>query len=318
MQRILAVTYSQAGQTARAADALLAGLSAAADVEITRLALDPEAPRGLPWRFFDFVRALPEAVRPAAPGGAARVDPAALASADTVVLAYPVWFLSPATPVAGFLRTLPDGALAGKQVITVATCRNMWVEAQKVVRRLVEARGGRVVAHAALVDRAPTYASLVTTPRFFLTGKRTFESRAMRRLFPEFGIRDAEYARLAAWARTLPADPDGPPRTHFELDTSMALAEAVGRRIFRLLTLPWPLVRPRPRPAQNLYLTLVVAAMVVAILALLPPLAVLGGLPPMRRRAARWSERLTSRRGATDPDRLSTGSREEGAHVSRA
>lgn len=290
------VIYSQVGQTARAAAVLLSGLEAASALTVERVDLaQEESVRDrfrMPWSFFDFLRALPASIHPSLRITAA--DSANFDGDDLVILAYPVWFLSPAAPVASYLRSLPDGALRGKPVITVSTCRNMWFEAQVLIRSLVEQKGGRVIAHATLEDRAPAYASLVTTPLFFLAGRKTFQSERLRRIFPEFGISEGEYEALAEWARRFAAGDPGEIPGRWRINTSMMLSEILGRKIFQALTIPWPLFEGRPEPVQNIYLAFMSACMFAGIATLMPPLAISGRLPPVRRRLEAMARLLTS------------------------
>ncbi len=300
MRRILGVVYSQTGQTARAMERYLEGAAPAAEYTVSRvnLAEDPGV-RGMyhhPWSFFDFLRALPGSHRPELATGSVPLD-----GVDILVIAYPVWFLSPAAPVGSFLRGLPAGALDGKAVITISTSRNMWFEAQRLVRRLVEAKGGRVHAHVALEDRGPTYATLITTPRFFLTGKDRFQSPLASRLFPPFGVAEGEYAALREWAGAHPAGAPPADGGFFKLKTPLALAEVVGRRIFSALLTPWAFFRHRGKVAQNAYLLVVAACTMLGILLLLPPLAILGSLPPLRQiLARRWRSSLISKPPAAE------------------
>lgn len=300
--QIRLIRYSQVGQTARAATILLSSLKSDSDVSSSAINLEEdESVNGLfhmPWSFFDFLRALPASIRPSIQVKAAQT--ANFDKDDLVILAYPVWFLSPAAPITSFLQGLPDGALSGKPVITVSTCRNMWFQAQVIVRELVEKKGGKVIAHAALEDRAPAYASLVTTPLFFLTGRKTFDSPRLRRAFPEFGVSEEEYAAFAEWTQRLAAGDSSAMPGHFRLNTSMMLSEVLGRKIFQALTVPWPLFEDRAETVQNVYLSFMCACMFTGIATLMPPLAIAGKLPPIRRRLEALASRLTSS-GAPHP-----------------
>jgi hypothetical protein len=305
MHNIVVISYSQSGQTQRAVDGYVTRLAGSREVSVHRLVLQAEPAWAesyrFPWSFFSFLRALPDSVTAAhgakapalslesTPESAGAEASTLLATADLVVIAYPVWFLCPAVPISVFLRSSAAQSLVGKTVHTVATCRNMWVQAQLTVRRLVEHAGGKVARHAILEDRGPAFATLITTPRYFLTGKRTFSSSALSRVFPPFGVDERAYAELEAWASDWEASP-----VHCHFNPSMALAEYVGKGIFRLLLVPWHLVRTTPRLVQNVYLSFVAACTAAGIVCLMPPLVLLGRLPPLRRRILRWQTRLCS------------------------
>ena len=298
VRRYLIVTYSQSGQTARAAEIFAANLPNQGEVSIDQLNLaEDEGVRGayrMPWGLFDFLRAQPEAFEPSMrlrASSTVRLD-----QYDVVVIVYPVWFLSPATPVSSFLRGLPPCSLAGKEVVTIATCRNMWFEAQRMMRALVEEKGGRVIAHVALEDRAPTYATLVTTPRFFLTGERGFSSELMQRLFPAFGITEEEFAEYAGWVRTFPSTGAGDPPCMFRFKSPLALAEVIGRKISRTIYLPWPAIASTPKLIQNAYLSFAAFCTVAGIITLMPPAAIVGKTPPVQRVLSRMQGQAISRR----------------------
>lgn len=298
MKRVLAISYSQSGQSARALDTFLEGFAPAEELEIERVDLGSEPAvqehYKMPWNFFDFLRAQPEAFKPKmAIEACSRVHVGAF---DTLVISYPVWFLSPATPVSAFLVGLPGGSLQDKEVITISTCRNMWLEAQLMIRALVERLGGRVVAHITLEDTAPTYATLVTTPRFFLSGKKGFSSKVMQRLFPPFGVAESEYLALKDWAGQFKVD-QAAPKSRFRFKTSLALAEVVGRRISLGIYRAWPLVRGRSSFLQGIYLALAGACTFALIMLLMPPTVLVGKLPPLRRALERLPGRLVSELG---------------------
>jgi len=293
--RILIVYYSQAGQTERAAELLARSFGAGATIQLRNLANDLGI-RGLypmPWSFFGFLRAQPGSFSPRERFEThAAVEPD---SFDIMVLVYPVWFLSPASPVGAWLEQLPRGCLAGKRIVTVCTARNMWVEAQRIVRELIEENGGIVVAHAALEDRAPEAKSLVTTPYFFLTGSKSFASAKRRAAFPPFGIDDAEYDRLGRFGAAVAAMRSNERVAAFDTKPRRVLAEIVGRRISQFYCGLWPLVRHLPSGVGNAYMGLVAVATIISMIVLMPPTALVARLPGLSRLLASWPDKLLSR-----------------------
>jgi hypothetical protein len=67
----------------------------------------------------------------------------------------------------------------------------MWQRAWVELRRLVEARGGRVIDHLVLVDQGPDWTTFYTTPRWLLTGKRQGGP------FPPAGVSEKDIAALS-------------------------------------------------------------------------------------------------------------------------
>lgn len=94
---------------------------------------------------------------------------------DLVIVPYQVWFLAPSLPITAFLNH-PNAKklLAGKPVVTVIACRNMWMLAQDKMKIMLAACGARLLDNVALVDPSPTLTTLVTTPLWLLSGKRDF------------------------------------------------------------------------------------------------------------------------------------------------
>ena len=176
MKRVLVVHFSQTGQLARIARRLASPLAASGEVELVEEVLRPRAPYPFPWPLLRFFDAMPEAVlldppplEPLAVMADEQVDP----QFDLVVLAYQVWFLSPSGPVTAFLKSESGKRLLrGRPVVTVIACRNMWLNAQETVKALIHEAGGELRDNVVFTDRAPTLATLITTPRWLLTGKR--------------------------------------------------------------------------------------------------------------------------------------------------
>ena len=101
MAKALIIFYSQAGQTEKAVRRFSAGLSRHLDVET--VPIETVEPFRFPWSITRFFRVFPLCVK--------SVTPAILLMQiewdryDLIVLAYPVWFLSPALPMQAFLKS---------------------------------------------------------------------------------------------------------------------------------------------------------------------------------------------------------------------
>jgi len=171
MKRVLVVHFSQTGQLAHVVRRLVSPFAdATGEVELVEEILRPRTPYPFPWPLLRFFDTMPESVL---------LDPPALepiraeGKFDLVVLAYQVWFLSPSGPVTAFLKSdAGKRLLNGRPVVTVIGCRNMWLTAQETVKRLIHEAGGELRDNVAFTDRAPTMATLITTPLWLLTGKK--------------------------------------------------------------------------------------------------------------------------------------------------
>jgi hypothetical protein len=197
-KRILVVYYSQTGQLTRVARSMMAPLEAHPDIEVVWRALEPLTPYPFPWGFFDFLDAFPETVHldppPIKPLGLGHDE-----RFDLVVLAYTVWFLSPAPPVAAFLQSRDARVLKDTPVVTLIACRNMWITAQETVKRLLAERGGRLIDNVVLIDQGPPWATFLTTPRWMLTGRKD----GFWGVFPPAGVSEADIAAAARFGHAL-------------------------------------------------------------------------------------------------------------------
>jgi len=172
MKRVLVVHFSQTGQLARVARALVSPLAEANDVELAEEPLRPRRPYPFPWSLWSFLDAMPETVLlepPALEPFSVRADE----RFDLIILAYQVWYLAPSGPMTAFLKgEAGKRLLRGRPVVTVIACRNMWLLAQETVKRLIQEAGGRLLDNVAFTDQGGTLATFVTTPRWLLTGRR--------------------------------------------------------------------------------------------------------------------------------------------------
>ena len=172
-KRVLAICYSQTGQIARIAEQVLSPLRENSGVLLHLEVLRPLRAYPFPWPFFRFFDAFPEAAHLVAP----ELEPLALNGTedfDLVIIFYQVWFLAPSLPVTAFLQHATAAKLLrNKSVITVLACRNMWLKAQEKMQGMLEHLGARLIDNVVLADRGNVFATLITTPRWFLTGKQT-------------------------------------------------------------------------------------------------------------------------------------------------
>jgi hypothetical protein len=172
VKRVLVLSYSQTGQLADITQNIIAPLQQCPNFSVHVETLRPVTPFPFPWRFFSFLDAFPESAQMVAPS----LQPLSLTGDedfDLVILPYQVWFLAPSLPITAFLNhPLAKKLLAGKPVVTIIACRNMWLLAQEKMKRSLSARGARLLDNVAMVDPSPTLTTLITTPMWLLSGKR--------------------------------------------------------------------------------------------------------------------------------------------------
>lgn len=305
-KNVLVIHYSQTGQLSSIVARLLQPL-AAAGVRITEEVLVPERPFPFPWPLFDFLDAFPESVRlDPRPNRPLSLEPDA--HYDLVILAWQVWYLSPSQPITAFLQSA-DGRrlLAGKPVVSVVACRNMWMTAYDKLTALVAAAGGRIIDHVAFTDNAHPLATFITTPRWLLRGRR---DRFLG--LPPAGVAAADVAAAERFGHALAAAL-ADDREHGStpllaglraapVNPRLVVSERAGQRAFRVWS---ALVRACGRPGQwrrrpalalfALYLVTLIITVVPASLVLQKALA-----PLLRSRLAALRDHYERPSGAAD------------------
>lgn len=171
-KKVLVIRYSQSGQLNELADSLLAPLCNDPGIALHIETLQPAQPFPFPWGFFRFLDAFPESFHLAA----RELKPLSLSGDedfDLIVLPYQVWFLAPSQPITAFLKhPLAKKLLAGKPVVTLIACRNMWLMAHEKLKGLLARAGARLIDNVVYVDPGPTLATFFTTPKWLLSGSR--------------------------------------------------------------------------------------------------------------------------------------------------
>ena len=182
MKRVLALYYSQTGQLRSALDSFLSGLDPR-EFQVHVAAIRPRHDYPFPWSFFRFLDVFPESVLGIAPEiEPPDFDPAA--HYDLIVLGYTVWYMAPSLPVQGFLRSPHARVLAGRPVITLVACRNMWHTASVRMKSELARLGAELSDNVVVTDSGPAWTTFVTTPRWMLTGRKD----RFWRVFPPAGV----------------------------------------------------------------------------------------------------------------------------------
>ncbi|CAA0106518.1 Uncharacterised protein [Zhongshania aliphaticivorans] len=294
-KRILVIYYSQSGQLTNVINSITEPLQKAADIEVVFECLQPIKPYPFPWPFLSFFDHFPETVhdkpQPIAPLSTATEKPF-----DLVILAYTVWFLSPAQPITAFLQsTAAKQLLHNTPVITVIACRNMWLMAQEKVKRHLTLLSARLIDNIVLTDPSHSAATFISTPLWVLTGKK---GPFLNGLIPAAGV-DAKAIKAAsrfgeAIAQQLPvrASNDNAPLLQnlgaVTINERLIASERIAIRSFRL----WgALLRSLGKPGTLLrraVLVLYILFLITLILTVVPVTAIFKTLlaPLMKKRIA--------------------------------
>lgn len=270
-KHILVISYSQTGQLTRLVENFLQPLQANRLI-IEHHQLEPQTPYPFPWKFIPFFNQFPESVhlQPAP------IQPVPLEREkyDLVIIAYTVWFLSPAQPMTAFLQSEQAKVLNDTPVITLIGCRNMWLMAQEKMKKMIAERDGNLIGNVVKVDQSNSWASFITTPAWMLTGEKRYFST-----LPSAGISDAEMQDMQRFGEKLSqtfAENRPLDKTLFQnmgavkIDEKLMMSEKVGHRSFYLwgkLLLKCGQISPRFRHAM---LYVYVLFLIILILTVVP------------------------------------------------
>lgn len=172
-KRILVIYYSQTGQLKEIAQNMVEPFEQDASYEVDYYNIQPIQDYPFPWdnaSFFgvfpDSFQQIPTAIKPP-PEKVLQGD------YDLIILAYQIWFLTPAIPINSFLKsTYADQIIKGKKVVSVIGCRNMWAKAQHKMKQLIQNVGGELVGNVAFVDRHLNHISVITIVHWMMGGKK--------------------------------------------------------------------------------------------------------------------------------------------------
>jgi hypothetical protein len=195
-KKVLAIYYTQSGQLGQIVDHFTAPFIESG-VLVEKLIAGPVIDFAFPWNAKRFFDAMPESVLGI---------PAALTtfglketSYDLIIFAYQPWYLSPSIPANAILNHPSFRAvLKNTPVITLIGARNMWLNAQERVKKILRESGANLVGNIALVDKNSNLVSGVTILYWMMTGKKD----KMWGLFPKPGVSDKDIAGANIFGQT--------------------------------------------------------------------------------------------------------------------
>ena len=184
MKNILVTYYTQTGQTKEVMQQLLSPLMGQEGINITYHEIKPKVAYPFPWRALQFFDAFPESVLDI-PCELEKNPVDLSVKYDLIVLAYQIWYLSPSIPVNSFLQTVEAKQIfKNTPVVTIISCRNMWMMAQEKVKIKLNELGSSVVGNIVFYDKAPNLVSVVTICAWLIGGVR----EGFLSIFPRSGL----------------------------------------------------------------------------------------------------------------------------------
>lgn len=197
MKRILVLYYTQSGDTARAVESFIKFLDTP-EIEITKECIKPKVSYAYPWKIGNFFDVFPECINEEPP----EIYPPSFEASqkfDLVILAYQVWFLAPALPIQGFLKSEYAKVLQDTKVITLIVSRNMWHSASEKMKKMIAKVGGIHIDNVVVTHQGLPLATFITTPRLMLTGKK---DKFLGKL-PPGGVKIEDIQALSKFGRVI-------------------------------------------------------------------------------------------------------------------
>lgn len=182
--KILVVYFTQSGQLRNILDNIVQDIKGEAEIDFA--AIEPEVPFPFPWTSGTFFDVMPECVL-RVPSAIKPMPSLKAKDYDLVILGYQPWFLSLSIPANSFLKSEWAEALKGKDVLTVAGTRNMWLNAQESVKAELQRLQARHVGHIVLEDKHSNLTSTLTIIRWLFKGQKQASG-----MLPDAGVSEKD------------------------------------------------------------------------------------------------------------------------------
>lgn len=170
--KILVAYYSQTGQLERILNTIITALQERPEIIVDRFLIKPIKSYPFPWTSKEFFDEFPECVK-GIPCDIEENTTNLSEDYDLIILGYQPWFLSLSRPMSSFLHlSSTKKIIKGKQIVTVIGCRNMWTQAQEMMKSHLKTLEARLVGNIVLRDKAYNLISVYTILRWMFYGKK--------------------------------------------------------------------------------------------------------------------------------------------------
>lgn len=194
-RKVLVLYYTQTGQLADIVDRFTAPLIEAGST-VEKVHIKPVNDFPFPWKSEVFFDAMPESVK----GIPVELQPFSFKEEkyELIIFAYQPWFLSPSIPATSMLKhDKIKQIMRDTPVITLSAGRNMWINAQEKVKRLLLDAGAKLVGNVALVDRHHNLISVITIMHWAFGGKKD----KYLGIFPRPGVSDEDIQHASEFGK---------------------------------------------------------------------------------------------------------------------
>ena len=166
--KVLAINYSQSGQLDEIIENYISTIS---NVTIDRIKFKTSKKFDFPWTIPTFFDTMPECVKEI-PTTIDKIN-YQFDDYDLIILGYQPWFLSPSIPTTSLLKDEKfKTILNGTPVITIIGSRNMWLNSQEAVVKMIEEGKGKLIGNFPLIDKSNNILSAASILHWMLSGKK--------------------------------------------------------------------------------------------------------------------------------------------------
>jgi len=189
MKNVLVIYYTQSGQLLEISKNITEALENSDNVKLTFYEIKLKKDFPFPWNRENFYDAFPETFLQIPTELNDLDNPKLKEQYDLIILSYQVWYLSPSIPINSFLKSdIASKLLKDTPIITVIGCRNMWIQAQEKVKKLLVTNQAKLVGNIALVDRHINHISVITIVQWMFSGIK----KRYLGIFPKPGVSDKD------------------------------------------------------------------------------------------------------------------------------
>lgn len=188
MKEVLVVYYSQTGQLLDILKNITSKFQED-EINVTYYKITPEIEYGFPWKQERFYDTFPESFLQLPSKFHDPQPEIQNKKYDLVILGYQVWYLTPSIPINSFLKSdFSKNIFDNTPVVTVVACRNMWIQAQEKMKKLLADVNAVLVGHIALVDKHINHISVITISHWMFSGRKD----KFMGIFPKPGVSDQD------------------------------------------------------------------------------------------------------------------------------
>jgi len=191
MKNVLVIYYTQSGQLLEIAKNITQDLENSKDVILSFYNIKLKNNFPFPWNKKEFFGAFPESFLQI-PSELDDVENRVLQKKyDLIIVAYQVWYLTPAIPINSFFKNeIAKKLLADTPTITVIGCRNMWIMAQEKMKTLLLNSKAKLVGNVVLIDNNINHISVITIAQWMFSGIK----KKYLGIFPKPGVSEKDIA----------------------------------------------------------------------------------------------------------------------------